>query len=354
MKYAKTGRGSSINPPNRFEKLHIEPFSDDELSDYVDLPEEKIKTEFFSDYSKSALSKNNSEDLEFNYSLNPYKGCEHGRVYCYARQTHEYLGLSSGVDFESKIFVKQDAPLLLEKTFQSKSWKPEIIVFSGNTDCYQPIERKLGITRKCLEVCLNHRNPVSIITKNALIKRDIDILKEMAKLNLVVVTLSITTLKKELAGIMEPRTSSPQKRIETINELAINDIPVGVNIAPLIPGLNDEEIPAILKEAAINGAKHAGYILLRLPYMVKDIFINWLNINMPDRADKILNRIKEIRGGKLNESEIGKRFSGEGEYYNSISSLFDLNCRLLKLNKRNLNLETSKFISKIEDQFKLF
>lgn len=337
------GRGSSFNPPNRFDRFYIEPLPDEEFTPVEDNQDAKLKTEFYTDHSKNALAKNDSEDIAFTYSLNPYKGCEHGCVYCYARQTHEYLGLSSGLDFETKIFVKKDAPRLLEETFQSRSWQPQVIAFSGNTDCYQPVERKLQLTRQCLEVCLRYRNPVSLITKNALIERDIDILSEMAKLGLVNVTISITTLRQDLVKIMEPRTAAPLKRLEIIGLLSKNGIPAGVNIAPLIPGLNEEEIPAILKRAADQGADSAGFILLRLPYSVKDLFLDWLQREMPDRASKIINRIREVRGGKLNESELFKRYEGHGESYRIIKQLFDMYCTKFNLNKRNFHLNTALF-----------
>jgi len=347
------GRGSSKNPPNRFDKFYIEPLPPDEIGYNEEQEDEKLQTEFYIDHSKNALSKNESDDLPFTYSLNPYKGCEHGCIYCYARQTHEYLGFSSGLDFETKIFVKKDAPQLLEKTFLSPSWKPQVIVFSGNTDCYQPVERKLKLTRQCLEVCLKYRNPVSMITKNGLILRDLDLISEMAKLNLINVTLSITTLKQDLVRIMEPRTASPLRRLQVIETFAKNNINTGVNIAPLIPGLNEEEIPLILKEAADRGAKYAHYILLRLPYAVKDIFIDWIEKNMPDRAPKIINRIKEIRGGKLNESEFFKRYEGHGESFNVIKKMFYLYCSKYNLNKRNFEFDTSLFTQNTT-QFELF
>ena len=238
------GRSSGFNPPNRFEEISLAATDDDSrFFPDEDPTERKVETKFYVNTSKTILAKNNSPDIPFTYSLNPYRGCEHGCIYCYARPSHEYLGFSSGLDFETKIMVKQNASELLRATFKKKNWMPQIIALSGNTDCYQPIERQLQITRKCLEVFLEFRNPIGIVTKNALIQRDIDILKEMAELNLVSVLVSITTLDHELARKMEPRTSAPAKRLETIEILAKNSIPVGVNVAPLIPGLNDEEIP---------------------------------------------------------------------------------------------------------------
>ncbi|HKB85195.1 MAG TPA: radical SAM protein, partial [Ignavibacteriaceae bacterium] len=228
------GRGAQFNPGNRFEKLSIEEFKPDELDYFAEEEDEKkIPTQFFSDESKSVIAKNDSYDVGFEYSFNPYRGCEHGCIYCYARPSHEFLGFSSGTDFESKIMIKKDAPKLLEAEFKKKSYKPDFIMFSGNTDCYQPVERQLRITRETLKVCLKYRNPVSIITKNALIQRDMDILKEMAELNLVSVCLSITTLSKDLARKMEPRTSLPEKKLQTIEKFAKENIPVGVNIAPV-------------------------------------------------------------------------------------------------------------------------
>ena len=343
------GRSSAFNPQNRFEPYHIEPLTDDNSEDAP-----SIATQFFEDTSKSILAKNDSYDISFNYSINPYRGCEHGCIYCYARQTHEYLGFSSGLDFETKIMIKKDAHKLLEAAFKSKNWKPELIVFSGNTDCYQPVERKLQITRRCLEVFLKYKNPVAIITKNSLIERDIDIISELAKMNLVHTTISITTLDPLLARKMEPRTSAPLKRINTIKMLADNKIPVGVNIAPLIPGLNDEEIPSILKEASEHGASYAAYILLRLPFSVKDLFVDWMRREYPERAHKVVNKIKEIRGGKLNESALGKRFDGIGKTAEIIKHLFKVSCRKYHLNEQENELQHELFNSDINSQFKLF
>ena len=253
------GRAASHNPINRFEPLLLE--SDPEWLELE--PEREIRTQFFKDHTREILAKNDSPDIAFTYSLNPYRGCEHGCIYCYARPTHEYFGLSSGVDFETKIMVKPDAPKLLEKKFKSRSWVPQVIAFSGNTDCYQPAEKKLKLTRKCLEVCLKFRNPVGIITKNSLILRDLDILQELAKFDLVATTLSVTTLDNALSRKMEPRTSAPLKRLDTLEKLVEAGIPTGVNVAPVIPGLTDHEMPEILKEASRRGVKSAAYIFMR-------------------------------------------------------------------------------------------
>ncbi len=349
------GRGTALNPPNRFEKLHIEETED--INDAVEHSEEtdrKIETTFYKDHSKSVIAKNSSPDIYFDYSFNPYRGCEHGCVYCYARPTHEFLGFSSGIDFETKIMVKEDAAKILQQTFEKKNYEPKLIMFSGDTDCYQPIERKLRITRSALEVCLEYRNPVAVITKNSLVLRDIDVLSQMAELDLITVTLSITTLNKELASKMEPRTSTPERRLLTIEKLAENRIPAGVNVAPVIPGMNDEEIPEILKLSSARGAAYAGFTLLRLPYSIKDLFIEWLEREFPDRKEKILNKIREMRGGKLNEPEFGKRFSGEGEQTEAIRNLFKLSCRRYGLNKKQIELTTGHFKQRANVQLEMF
>ncbi len=345
------GRSSALNPPNRFETRSYEPLEVD-LHDEEDRP--STLTKFFRDTSRSVLSKNESPDVPFTYSVNPYRGCEHGCIYCYARPSHEYLGFSAGLDFETKIMVKLDAPILLEKELQRKSWIPQHIAFSGNTDCYQPLERKLELTRKCLEVCLLIRNPVGIITKNSLVLRDIDILREMSLLNLVHVYLSITTLNPDLARVMEPRTSSPARKLSAISDLASAGIPVGVMIAPVIPGLTDEEIPTILKEAASHGATNAGYILLRLPGAVKQLFLEWLPRNLPDRAGKIINRIQSTREGSLSESRFGKRMRGEGAIAETIHDLFSVNRARYKLNTEWKPLSTQHFRRTRPEQLRLF
>ncbi len=349
------GRGAQFNPPNRFEKLHVEPEESGEDQEYgFEKSVRKEETNFFRDYSKSVISRNNSDDLYFNLSINPYRGCEHGCIYCYARPSHEYLGFSSGIDFETKIMVKENAPALLEEFFSNKFYKPETIVFSGNTDCYQPVERKLKITRRLLETCLNYGNPVNIITKNSLILRDADILEKMAAKNIVSVMLSIPSLDPKLTRIMEPRTSEPGRRFKTVAELKARNIPVGVNIAPIIPGLTDKEIPSILKAAAKAGAGFAAREMLRLPYSVKDLFLEWLYENLPERADKIISQIKQVRNGKLNESAPGKRFSGEGELARTINNLFDISCKKYGIKKYGPVLTTGNFGMNKNLQFNLF
>ncbi|MDZ7362399.1 MAG: PA0069 family radical SAM protein [candidate division KSB1 bacterium] len=333
------GRGTLLNPVNRFEPIEIEPDPD-----WLDQAEEPpIKTQYFVDATRTILSKNDSPDIPFTHGLNPYRGCEHGCIYCYARPTHEYFGLSSGLDFETKIMVKLDAPALLEKTFRDPKWQPQVIAFSGNTDCYQVVERKLQITRRCLEVFLKYRNPLGMITKNALIVRDIDLLRQLAGLNLVTVTISITTLDNHLCRKMEPRTSAPEKRLEAVAQLAAAGIPTGVNVAPIIPGLNDHEMPAILAEAAKRGAISAGHVMLRLPYAVKDLFVNWLRQYFPDRANKVLHAIQEMRGGRLNDPCFGSRFVGEGGRVEAVAQMFDVTCKKLGLNQKRVRLTTEHF-----------
>ncbi len=341
------GRGSQFNLPNRFEQIYIDPDSyEREESQDTDEDEgiRKIQTVFYNDYSKTILAKNDSPDVGAGFSINPYRGCEHGCIYCYARPTHEYLGFSSGLDFESKIMVKRDAPQLLEEAFLKKNWEPQVIFFSGNTDCYQPVEKKLEITRGCLEIFLKFRNPLAIITKNSLVRRDVDILKELAKLNLVTVVLSITSLKKEVQRKMEPRTSSPELRLKALEFLSANGIRTSVNVAPIIPGLTDEEIPSILKAASEHGAKSAGKVVVRLPHGVKDLFVDWVRREFPERANKIINRISDLRGGKLYNSEWGKRMTGEGKWAETIHDIFKANCERYNLNKEKTSLATNLFI----------
>lgn len=335
------GRGTNDNPTNRFEKVDLA-FGDYVQHDPED-PGISPKTHFYVDPSRTILSKNDSPDVGFSYSVNPYRGCEHGCIYCYARPTHEYLGLSAGLDFETKILVKKDAAHLLREKLQSRTWQPETINFSGVTDCYQPIERKLQVTRSCLEVLLEFRNPFAIITKNHLVTRDLDIFKEMNQFQGVGVFISVTTLDGKLAEKMEPRTSHPQARLKAIETLANAGIPVGVMLAPLIPGLTDHEMPGILKTIKSAGAKFAGYVPLRLPYVLDDLFISWLEQHFPDKKEKVLNRIKEIRGGKLNSSEFGSRMRGEGIYAEQLRSMFHLYTKKEGLNEERLNLSIKHF-----------
>ncbi len=320
------GRGAAANPPNRFERQRYERDPDDpEHTDESESP--GPQTELIADDAKSIIRRNESPDLPFNYSLNTYRGCEHGCVYCYARPTHETLGYSAGLDFETRILVKHRAAELLRRELMAPSWKGDVINISTVTDCYQPVERKLGITRQCLAVLAEFRNPVVIVSKNHLVTRDVDLLAELAGHQAALVWISLTTLRPDLTAIMEPRTSSPARRLAAIKALAQAGVPVGVLAAPVIPGLTDEELPAILSAAAAAGARFAGYTPVRLPYGVKDLFINWLEQHMPNRAEKVINRIREVRGGRLNDSNFYSRMSGEGIFMQQIAGLFGVACR---------------------------
>ncbi len=348
------GRAAGFNPANRFGRVHLEPLPIEMENDEYDSGLRAVPTRFFPDTSKSILAKNDSPDLPFTYSINPYRGCEHGCIYCYARPSHEYLGFSAGLDFETKIMVKLNAAKLLDETLSKKNWQPQMVAFSGNTDCYQPVEQKLQLTRQCLEIFLQHRNPVGMITKNGLITRDIDLLKEMSNLNIIHVMITITTLDAELLRIMEPRTSSPINRLKAIEELAKAGVTVGVNVAPIIPALTDEEIPAILKAASEHGASSAGYILLRLPGAVEPLFLDWVKRVLPERAPKIINRIRETRNGALSEMAFGKRMRGEGETADAINRLFVLYAKKYNLVKRWEGLSTERFVRVVSNQVELF
>ncbi len=339
------GRGTSTNPFNRFDKHQVK-LDDSE-------PAVAPRTEILRDISRSIVAENDSPDIGFRYSINPYRGCEHGCAYCYARPTHEYLGFSAGLDFETKILVKENAPQLLREKLMSRSWKPELIVISGNTDCYQPLERKFRLTRGLLEVLLEFRNPAGLITKNHLITRDLDLLSEMAALNIVSTTISITSLDNDLIAALEPRTSRPAARLEAVAALAQAGVPVHVNVAPVIPGLNDHEIPKILKAAAEAGAKTAAFTPVRLPLAVLPIFTDWLETHRPLRKDKVLNAIRDVRRGKLNDSNFGTRMRGAGPVYDQISQLFKIHCAKLGLNKEKSNLTTEHF-RRPSDQLSFF
>jgi DNA repair photolyase len=309
------GRGSQINPHNRFFKQEYV----QEHIEGIDIPFlQSEKTEIIYTHPKTIINKITSPDLAGMYSMNPYQGCEHGCIYCYARNAHEYWGFSAGLDFERKIIVKQEAAEILAKELSNPKWIPQPIMLSGNTDCYQPLEKRFGITRKMLEVLLKFKHPVSIISKNQLIRRDIDILKEMAKLNIVHVMISITGLDESLRLKLEPRTATYRQRLETVRELAEAKIPVGVMTAPIIPGLNSHEIPEIIKAAGEAGARTAGYTIVRLNGAIGGIFKDWLFKNFPDRADKVWHHIENVHGGQVNDSRFGTRMSGEGPMAESI------------------------------------
>jgi DNA repair photolyase len=333
-------RGAGGNPTNRFETLHLETNLDD---DEFEKDEPRVRTQFLKDLSSRIVTFNDSPDVGFEASVNPYRGCEHGCIYCYARPTHEYLGFSAGLDFESKIMVKTDAPRLLRDELSSPKWQPKVIAMSGVTDCYQPIERQLKLTRGCLEVLAEFRNPVGIVTKNQLVTRDLDYLGELAKFNAVAVFISITTLDPKLRRLMEPRTSPPEARLKAVTILATAGIPVGVLIAPVLPGLTDHEIPAILDAAAAAGANSAGYVPLRLPYGVAPLFEQWLANHFPDKKEKVLNRIRAMRGGKLNDPNFGSRMRGEGIFADQIETLFEVARRKTGLDGRMPERSTAAF-----------
>ncbi|WP_234824090.1 PA0069 family radical SAM protein [Bremerella cremea] len=343
------GRGTSDNPTNRFELLSVA--QDWEHLDQTDAEEFaslKVPTEYFADVTQSLITKNDSPDISFTYSLNPYRGCAHGCSYCYARPYHEFLGLSSGLDFETKIMVKREAPRLFREFLKKRTWQCEVIAMSGVTDCYQPAERQFEVTRGCLEVALEARQPLGVITKNALILRDLDLLGEMARRKLVCANISVTSLDQKLARTMEPRTSSPAARLNVIEKLTAAGIPVNVMVAPVIPGLNDAEVPAILKAVAERGAIGAAYTLLRLPHAVKDIFISWLNEHLPEHADRVRSRVEACRGGQLYDSTWGSRMRGQGIIAEAIAKSFAVFREKHGLSRHKITLDTTSF--RVPDQ----
>jgi DNA repair photolyase len=340
------GRGASWSPANRFEKLHVylgdvDVVQADPNSEEEERP--RRDTQFFRDGTQTIIARNNSPDVGFETSINPYRGCEHGCIYCFARPTHEYLGLSAGLDFESKIMVKTDAPKLLEEELSSPKWKPQVLVMSGVTDPYQPVERKLRITRGCLEVLAKFRNPVAIITKNRLVTRDVDLLGELASYHASAVNVSVTSLDPDLQRVLEPRTSSPNARLDAVSTLRAAGIPVGVMVAPIIPGLTDHEVPAILEACAKAGAQFAGYTIVRLPWAIAPLFEHWLEEHFPAKKEKVLQRIRSIRGGtRLNDARWGSRIKGEGVFAEQIRSMFEIGCRRNGMNARP-KLSTAAF-----------
>jgi DNA repair photolyase len=328
------GRGASTNPTNRFERVAVE----------MEVPgPDRVPTELLRDGSRSIIATNDSPDVGFSASINPYRGCEHGCIYCYARPSHEYLGFSAGLDFESRILVKEDAPELLRKELSSPKWTPRTIALSGNTDCYQPVERKLEITRRCLGVFAELRHPVSVITKNEMVTRDIDHLQALAEHGATAVSISLTTLDGELARRMEPRASHPRERLKAVERLAAAGIPTGVMVAPVVPGITDHEVPKILEAAAAAGAQTAGYVMLRLPGAVAGLFEKWLEEHFPDRKDKVLNRVREMRGGQLYDSTFGNRMRGEGIFAEQIRATFETFRRRYGLDRPFPELSTAAF-----------
>lgn len=347
------GRGAGLNPANRFEPIAFE--LDGDALDALD-PDERPApaTQFLRDNSKTIIAHNDSPDVGFSDSINAYRGCEHGCIYCYARPSHEYLSFSAGLDFETKIMVKEHAPQLLREAMMSPKYKPVTLTMSGVTDCYQPVERKLRLTRGCLEVMLEFGNPAAIITKNHLVTRDIDLLSQLARLDAAVVLVSVTTLDHELAGKMEPRTSAPRRRLAAIRELNAAGIPAGVMVAPVIPGLTDHEMPSILKAAAEAGARCAAFTPVRLPGAVAPLFEQWLSDHFPDRKDKVLNRIRSIRGGKLNDPNFGSRMKGQGPWAVQMKSMFDIARRKAGITGGFPELSTAHFRRPGGPQMELF
>jgi DNA repair photolyase len=314
------GRGAQINTKNPFLSRELVQEQIEGLDE--PLRKEKVVSQFFYDHAKKIVNTIDSPDLSYSYSINAYQGCEHGCAYCYARNSHTYWGFSAGLDFETKIMVKKNAPQLLEKHFQKKSWKPEPIMLSGNTDCYQPVEQKMELTRKLLKVFLKYGNPVGIVTKNDLILRDLDVLEELATKNLVRVVVSITTLDEKLRRVMEPRTATSTNRLKVIEKLSAKNVPVGVLVAPIIPGLNNHEIPRIVQATGSAGALMAGYTVVRLNGDIALLFRNWLEKNFPDRVQKVWSQIEQLHGGKVNDSMWGRRMKGEGVLADSIRQIF--------------------------------
>jgi DNA repair photolyase len=338
------GRGAAIQPANPYLPVHVEPDLE-----HVEADEEYLTqlgrppTEYLPDESQSIVSENDSPDIGFRYSVNPYRGCSHGCSYCYARPGHEYLGLSAGLDFETKVLVKFRAAELFREFLAKPSWRPETIVFSGVTDCYQPAERQFRITRACVEVAAECRQPIGIITKNALVVRDLDLLSQLAEHNAVRVSLSITSLDPKLARVMEPRTSSPEARLRALRELTQAGISTSVSVAPIVPGLNDSEIPAILTAAREAGAKSAGYVMLKLATTVRPVFLDWLERSYPDKSARVQSLIRSVRGGKLNDANFGSRQVGTGNLAELIADTFRIWCAKLGYANDHPPLNTKKF-----------
>lgn len=345
------GRGAQINTHNRFSKTkyvieHIEGL-DEEMY-------ENSATQLIETFPKTIVSRSESPDVGFNYSINPYQGCEHGCLYCYARNSHEYWGFSAGLDFERKIIVKRNAVALLEAFLNKPGYQPEAIMLSGNTDCYQPVERKLGITRDLLKTFLKYRHPVSLISKNNLIVRDADILQELASMNLVHVAITINSLNESLRQKMEPRTVTAKSRLKVITSLTSLGVPVRLMVAPIVPGLNSDEIPALIRSAAEAGAKAASFTLIRLNGMIAEVFTDWVNKAYPDRANKVLNMIAACHGGKLNDSRWDIRMRGEGKIAESIQTLFALSVKRYMPDNVLPGYDLSHFIPASGKQTSLF
>lgn len=334
------GRGAQVNPHNKFLKdVYVKAY-DEGIDDWE---EQDKKTSFIFEHSKTIVNKVDSPDVGMAYSLNPYQGCEHGCTYCYARNSHQYWGYSAGLEFERKIIVKKDAPALFKKFLEKKGWDASTISLSGNTDCYQPAERKFRLTRQLLEIALEYKQPIGMITKNSLILRDIDLLAEMAKHKLCMVYVSINSLNEDLRQVMEPRTTTAKQRLKIVEKLSEAGIPMGVMVAPLVPGLSDHEIPKILKAVADAGAIKAGYTVVRLNGAIGSIFEDWLRKNFPDRFDKVWHMIQSCHGGHVNDSRFGDRMRGDGNIAELIRDNFRLHCRLNGLNQKEIILDHTLF-----------
>jgi DNA repair photolyase len=331
------GRGAADNPKGRFEKLERERDSGDSIESHP-------RTVITLQQARSIISRNDSPDLPFNQSINPYQGCEHGCIYCYARPSHAYLGLSPGLDFETRIFAKENAAERLREELSRPGYRPELISLGANTDPYQPAERKQRITRGILEVLLEFRHPVGIVTKGSLIERDLDLLVPMAAEGLVQVFISIGTLDGEIARTLEPRAAAPYRRVETVRRLSEAGVPCGVFVAPIIPFLNDKDMESVLEAVAEAGARWASFTLLRLPWEVKDLFKGWLDQHYPLKAAHVMARIRDMRGGRENDPEFGSRMKGEGQYAELLRGRFEVACRRLGLNAdRRYHVDTGKF-----------
>jgi len=349
-KYLK-GRGAQINTHNKFEKHTVGAFHIEGIDEEVGLGG---RTQYIPTYPKTFINKVDSPDVGRAYSMNPYQGCEHGCLYCYARTTHEYWGYSAGLDFEQKILVKQNITEALEKQFSKKGWEPLPIMLSGNTDCYQPIEKKLKLTRGVLETVLKYKHSVSMITKNSLITRDIDLLQELAGQNLVHVMMTITSTDEKVRLQLEPRTTTYKQRFKAIEALSKAGIPVGVMVAPIIPSITSHEVPNVIKIAAEHGAKHAGYTIIRLNGPIGAVFKDWLEKNYPDRAQKVWNQISDCHGGQVNDSRYGTRMSGEGNIAESIKKLFKISVKKFMGEDDWEGLNTKAFLNKHNAQRSLF
>ena len=341
MRDVRKGRGAASNPSGRYEQHRREAFDDG--WDTIDEAQAPLRTEVRPDASRTVITRNNSPDLGFDRSINVYRGCEHGCVYCYARPTHAYLGLSPGQDFESRIFAKHDAPAQLERELARPGYECRMIAMGTNTDPYQPTERRLALTRGVLEVLDRHEHPVGIVTKSALVTRDADILARMAQRRLTSVALSVTTLDRELARTMEPRASTPAKRLEAMRTLSAAGVPVGVMVAPIVPGLPDHEIESILEAAAEAGAGRAGYVLLRLPLEVRELFLEWLAVHAPNRVRRVVSLLQGMRAGRLNDARFGSRMTGAGPYADLLAARFAAATKRLGLARRGPELDTGRF-----------